>query len=68
MNPKEKAKELYEKYEFVYIQNYTSEHEVKQCALIAVDEILNINIKETTEECMKLIKYWNEVKLEIEKL
>lgn len=42
MTPKEKAKELYEKYEFIYIQNYTSKHEVKQCALIAVDEIIKM--------------------------
>ena len=42
MTPKEKAKELYDKYEFVYIQNYTSKHEVKQCALLAVDEIILI--------------------------
>ena len=40
MTSKEKAKELYKKYEFVYIQNYTSKHEVKECALIAVDEII----------------------------
>lgn len=40
MTPKEKALELYKKYEFVYIQNYTSKHEVKQCVLILVEEIL----------------------------
>lgn len=37
MTPKEKAKELIENYEFVYIQNYSSMREVKQCALIAVE-------------------------------
>ena len=42
MTPKEKAKEFYDKYEFVYIQNYTSKHEVIQCCIIAVDEILAI--------------------------
>lgn len=41
MSPQEKAKELYKKYEFVYIQNYTSSYEVKQCAIIAVDEIIS---------------------------
>jgi len=40
MTPKEKAKELVDKYEFVYIQNYTSMFEVKECALIAVNEML----------------------------
>ena len=59
MSPQEKAKELYEKYEFVYIQNYTSKHEVKQCALIAVEEILKYTIN---------IYYWQEVKTEIQLL
>jgi hypothetical protein len=39
MTPKEKAKELYGYYEFVYIQNYTSSFEVKQCCLIAIGEM-----------------------------
>ena len=75
MTAKQKAKELYDKYEFVYIQNYTSKHEVKQCALIAVE-----NEQEALD---RFVKYWNlefgdwykdeclkiqEVKQEIEKL
>ena len=62
MTAKEKAKELIENYEFVYIQNYSSMREVKQCALIAVDEILKVlhtNIEN---------RYWQQVKQEIEKL
>jgi len=59
MTPKEKAKELIDKYEFVYIQNYTSMFEVKQCALIAVDELLLLVTYQPT------IDYWNEVKQEI---
>jgi hypothetical protein len=62
MTPKEKAIELYEKYEFVYIQNYTSKHEVKQCALIAVDLLLEEMFFEDEP------KYWQEVKTEIENL
>ena len=62
MTPKEKAKELIDKYEFVYIQNYTSMFEVKECALIAVDELLLLVTYQPT------IDYWNEVKQEIEKL
>ena len=71
MSPKEKAKELYNKYEFVYIQNYTSKYEVKQCALITVDEILNqysdggFNYKILNEEESN---YWESVKHEIERL
>ena len=60
MTPKEKAKELIDKYEFVYIQNYTSKHEVKECALIAVNEIIDKDGYNND--------YWNEVKQEIQKL
>jgi hypothetical protein len=61
MTPKEKAEEMIDKYQFVYIQNYTSMFEVKQCALIAVDEILDIvkHIDVDSED------YWQEVKQEI---
>jgi hypothetical protein len=64
MTPKEKAKELIDKYEFVYIQNYTSMFEVKQCALIAVDEILKRN--EPIQG--HFWDYWEEVKHEINNL
>jgi len=67
MTPKEKAKELYSKYEFVYIQNYTSSHEVKQCALIAVDEIINDQNGDDSTVGNKSW-WWNEVKKEIEAL
>ncbi len=70
MTPKEKAQELYDKYEFVYIQNYTSKHEVKQCALIAVDECINIhfNLESDRNGIGESFKYWQEVKTEIQKL
>lgn len=69
MTPKEKAQDLYNKFEFVYIQNYTSKHEVKQCALIAVDEI----IQDEMDNYFYLgdansIDYWQEVKEEINKI
>ena len=66
MTPKEKAKELLDQYNFIYIQNYISIHEVKQCALIAVDEILEIF--EDTNGSDYRLEYWTEVKQEIEKL
>ena len=66
MTPKEKAKELYEQYEFIYIPNYTSSHEIKQCALIAVDEI--ISELEGTNSTKLGGFFWQEVKEEIEKL
>ena len=69
MTPKEKAKELIEKYQFVEIANYTSMFEIKECALIAVDEILNDDWYITTQEdLIKRKEYWQEVKQEIEKL
>jgi hypothetical protein len=69
MTPKEKAKELVDKYEFVYIQNYTSMFEVKECALIAVNEILDIAYWEYMESMgEKEEKYWEEVKQEIQRL
>jgi hypothetical protein len=74
MTPKEKAKELYNKYTFIYMQNYCSKYEVKQCVLIAVDEILdtlNYNIRDIDVRgniLLDLIDYWKEVKQEIEKI
>ena len=60
MKPKEKAKELVKKYLFLY---KTDIYESKQCAIIAVDEILNMLIGSTAT-----IDYWQDVKQEIEKL
>ena len=69
MTPKEKAKELIEKYQFVEIANYTSMFEIKECALITVDEILNDDWYITTQEdLIKRKEYWQEVKQEIEKI
>jgi hypothetical protein len=62
MTPKEKAKELIDKYDFIYVPNYLSMFEVKQCALVAVDEILNVLFQHHK------IDYWKQVKQEIEKL
>jgi len=62
MTPKEKADELFNKYYSYLKSNLMNDKEAiddaKQCALIAVDEV----IKETGS------KYWYEVKQEIEKL
>jgi hypothetical protein len=61
MTPKEKAIELVEDMHDAPEVGY-NEH-AKQCALIAVDEI----IKEL-ERCFIHNEYWQEVKQEIEKL
>lgn len=92
MTPKEKAEELVNKYKpFVYcylgsgmLSNWEDETVIlsnaKQCALIAVDEMLketNTVIPEEvyTDNGLEVIivlnpriKYWQEVKNEIEKL
>jgi hypothetical protein len=68
MTPKEKAKDLYDSYWYCLFQsniekrNYWS----KQCALIAVDEILKV--ASFYNDSQAEVTYWNEVKQEIEKL
>jgi hypothetical protein len=65
MTSKEKAWELYHKYrtlEGKYGDNVMYNYDAKQCALIAVDEILSILFQHHE------IDYWKEVKQEIEKL
>lgn len=71
MTPKEKATALVDKYyEDDLMWEDLSYIQAKKCALIAVDEIISA----TDFVCMdeKIwntnLKYWNEVKLEIEKL
>ena len=71
MTPQEKAKDLVLKY--LKIDNNTKEwfntHIAKQCALIAVDEMLNDDwYIATAEDSIERNKYWNEVKQELEKL
>ena len=69
MKPKQKSEELFNKYclairtesnEFGY---YTNINHAKQCALIAVDEMIN-----ETSLGLILIEWWKEVRKEIEKL
>jgi predicted proteasome-type protease len=71
MTPKEKAKELIDK--FLEIgQPYGASRipRAKQCALIAVDEILQANLSTgiDTDKMIVDYEYWQEVKNEIEKL
>ena len=66
MTPKEKAEELVAKFEW-YCEE-VMEYQ-KDCALIAVDEILKSNPYEVSKTDMDSnIEYWQEVKQEIEKL
>jgi hypothetical protein len=69
MTPKEKAQELTDKYRM--FTEFSSIVAAKQCALIAVDEILeefdHLAWDNETYGNTKM-KYWQEVKQEIEKL
>lgn len=71
MTPKEKARELINRYRpYAYGNDNQEDYEqtfyYKQCALIAVDEILNN--KNSPLDYESDIEYWQEVKTEIEKL
>jgi hypothetical protein len=68
MTPKEKAKELYFK---MHSQEQIVSKEAKQCALIAVDEIINEypNAKPMIVYMTNpRVRYWEDVKKEIEAL
>jgi hypothetical protein len=63
MSPTEKAKELYQKFSFTAKSFIWG----KQCAILAVDEIINDNPNIYDSDRLNY-KYWQEVKIEIEKL
>ena len=66
MTPKEKAKQLVDYYMPFCSNNY---NDAKQCALIAVNEILDNFPNEFWDEYLiDNFKYWGEVKKEIEVL
>ena len=66
MTPKEKAEILVDKYYEFHNINYEC---AKQCALIAVDEIIEANpISFDEDENCIAKQWWKEVKTEIEKL
>jgi len=66
MTPQEKAQELVDKF------NYESKHylmlDAKQCALIAVDEIIGAIDWHEFETPNKELTYWQQVKHEINNL
>jgi hypothetical protein len=77
MTPEEKAIKLYEKYDLLFKAPFKKHKDTKQCALIAVEEIINSNpivkIRFEKNNCSWIesksnINYWQEVKQEIEKL
>lgn len=73
MTPTEKAKELVDKYNLLqrgfYKDQDPSYGYAKQCAIIAVDEILHFMDMFNIDLDMKhQYEWWNKVKQEIEKL
>lgn len=64
MNPKEKAAYLVVK----YMSKVVSKQVAKECALVAVDEVIaNIEPSVSMDVIESRVKYWNEVKEEIQK-
>ena len=73
MTPKEKAKEIVDKFRLNvldYEDNGLNTFKAKQCALISVDEILDLNLglSNCDENNWDIDKFYLEVKQEIEKL
>jgi hypothetical protein len=72
MTPKDKAIELYNKYEQLgrdFTRGVSMEEFAKQCALTAVDEIIKSNPIKFDEDDNCIASYWwKEVKQEIEAL
>ncbi len=77
MTPNEKAIELVHKFKCYTGKYYNSKRNIitsKQCALIAVDEILieiaytQNYVEDTMNKIQVYISYWQEVKQEIEKI
>jgi hypothetical protein len=74
MTPKEKAFELAHKFRLLEIRTSENSYmmismaDAKKCALVAVDEILDVIVTIYDYDFEKLNPYWEEVKQEIEKL
>jgi hypothetical protein len=68
MTPKEKAEQLYKSMTYK-CKECDYEYNAKQCALILVDEMLNDDVYDMSEEIFEMrIIYWEEVKQEIQNL
>ena len=68
MKPKEKAQELVDKFRteiLSFLGDRIKDQNAKRCALVAVDEILNIN---SVDKDFSLSFYWQDVKDEIQNL
>ena len=75
MTPKEKAQELFMKFNkeglatiVPLVDRFERKDIIKKCALIAVNEILSQDVFDYTSDWSNTIEYWQEVKQEINKL
>jgi hypothetical protein len=72
MTPKEKAEELFDRiHKEIYNRDmYNDLYRAKQCAIIAIDEILGLSkiASLRRDEVYMELEYWIEVKQEIENL
>lgn len=70
MTPKEKAKDLINKYSKIRhsVSNHVNTRKSKECALIAVDEILKFGWNLPHYDLITGEDYWKQVKQEIERL
>ena len=71
MTPKEKAEELVNKYSIWCWNDVVCDYKIaKECALIAVNEIINSNPHSNplNTEVYSTMDWWQEVKKEIKKL
>jgi hypothetical protein len=76
MTPKEKAEELFQKMynklkdtKAIFLEYKSDKNSAKQCALIAVDEILTwLKAHQYSTKNYDAFVFYNEVKQEIEKL
>jgi hypothetical protein len=64
MTPKEKARELVDK---MYHYQWREKQRAKECALIAIDELINQCWSYREIDLGLALEYWQEVKQEIEK-
>ncbi len=70
MTPQEKAEELFAKYVFLTISDMSDKNfeETRQCALVAVNEMLGLGAIVGSDLSDSFYIYWEEVKQEIKNL
>jgi len=72
MTAREKADELYSKYDDLLNKDFGNpivfDNQIKQCALIAVDELIKVACDYSDYDETVTKEYWEKVKIEINKL